>query len=186
MPYDYHYPGTELETCAGATNWKEYWAGHVRPFVGKRVLDAGAGLGATARRLSAANGVEKWVCLEPDASMARQLAERISRDSNPACEAIIGDIASINKDERFDTILYVDVLEHIEDDAGELTQAASLLERGGHLVVLAPAHQWLFSPFDQAVGHFRRYSRTGLRQVGPAGLSCVVARYLDGVDLRLC
>ena len=66
-------------------------------------------------------------------------------------------IESITDAAPFDTILYVDVLEHIADDAAELARARRLLTPEGNLVVLAPAHQSLFSPFDAAVGHYRRY-----------------------------
>jgi SAM-dependent methyltransferase len=83
----------------------------------------------------------------------------------------------------FDTILYVDVLEHIEDDRGELERAAARLRPGGRLVVLAPAHQWLFSPFDSAIGHFRRYTKRSLRELAPPGLELTRLRYLDSVGL---
>ena len=67
-------------------------------------------------------------------------------------------------------MLYIDVLEHIEHDLDELARAASHLAPGGHLVVLAPAHQALFSDFDRAIGHYRRYNRAGLQKLAPAGL----------------
>jgi hypothetical protein len=87
-------------------------------------------------------------------------------------------------DGRFDTILYLDVLEHIEDDSAELVCAASNLNPGGHLIVLSPAHQFLFSPFDSAIGHFRRYSKTSLmRAASQTHLSPVKIAYLDAVGM---
>ncbi len=80
-------------------------------------------------------------------------------------------------------MLYIDVLEHIEDDQGEVEHAARHLAPGGHLIVLAPAHNWLFSPFDRAVGHFRRYNRPGLLKLGVPGLVPVAARYFDSVGM---
>jgi hypothetical protein len=79
--------------------------------------------------------------------------------------------------------MYIDVLEHIEDDAGEIAAAAARLRLGGHLIVLSPAHPWLFSPFDAAIGHWRRYTRKGLRSLGPAGCGLVRLRMLDAVGL---
>jgi hypothetical protein len=73
----------------------------------------------------------------------------------------------------------MDVLEHIMDDREELERAASLLQPGGYIVVLAPAHQWLFSAFDTAVGHHRRYTKPTLRDIAPPGTEVVLERYLD-------
>ena len=92
-------------------------------------------------------------------------------------------MASLPSEDRFDTILYVDVLEHIEDDRGELAGAAARLRTGGHVVVLAPAHQALYSPFDKAIGHFRRYSHRSLLAAAPSTLQPVAAYYLDAVGM---
>jgi hypothetical protein len=92
-------------------------------------------------------------------------------------------VASLPLGERFDTILYIDVLEHIEDDRAELAASGARLRPGGHIVVLAPAHQWLYSPFDKAIGHFRRYSKPSLLATAPPGLLAVAAYYLDAVGV---
>jgi hypothetical protein len=78
-------------------------------------------------------------------------------------------------------VIYIDVLEHIAADQEELELAARRVARGGHLVVLSPAHPWLFSPFDRAIGHHRRYTAASLRAVGPPHLTLVRLRYLDFV-----
>ena len=92
-------------------------------------------------------------------------------------------MADLPADDRFDTILYMDVLEHIEDDRAEAEAAARRLRAGRPLVVLSPAHQWLFTPFDHAIGHFRRYNLETLTALTPAGMEQVSARYLDTVGL---
>ena len=76
-------------------------------------------------------------------------------------------------------------LEHIEDDRAELAVAQRHLRPGGHLVVIAPAHQWLFSEFDTAVGHFRRYSRGSLQAVVPKDMGRVMLRYMDALGIAL-
>src|SRR6185503_3856669 len=83
----------------------------------------------------------------------------------------------------FDTILYIDVLEHIEDDRRELERAACRLKPGGRIIVLSPAHGWLYSPFDKAIGHCRRYTTTMLRELTPPALRIEKAFYLDSVGL---
>jgi hypothetical protein len=76
-------------------------------------------------------------------------------------------------------------LEHIDNDREELNQAASHLRPGGHLIVLSPAHQRLFSPFDAAIGHFRRYNRPMLRSISPPSLHLEQLIYLDSAGLVL-
>jgi len=179
------YPGGELELFARAANWKAYWAAAVGRFVAGRVLEVGAGLGATAAALCA--GTEAgWLCLEPDAGLAARIEDKIRRRELPDnCQVRRGTLRDLPAGERFDTILYIDVLEHIADDRDELRAAAGRLAPGGHLVVLAPAHGWLFSPFDAAIGHVRRYGRAALVGLAPDGLVCRRAAYLDSVGLLL-
>jgi hypothetical protein len=93
----------------------------------------------------------------------------------------IGTTADVNPRSRFDTILYIDVLEHIEDDRAEVARAGELLAPGGTLIVLSPAFQQLYSEFDQSVGHYRRYTRASLAAVMPPSLHRVRLRYLDSV-----
>lgn len=82
-------------------------------------------------------------------------------------------------DGEFDAIFYIDVLEHIENDRAEIDAALSKLAAGGVLVVLAPAHQTLYSPFDKAIGHFRRYTAKSLAALAPERAS--TSFYLDVV-----
>jgi SAM-dependent methyltransferase len=177
------YVGTELDLFARATNWKAYWSERLRPFVGPRVLDVGAGLGATARIL--AGGVERWCCLEPDPLLAGRLEAAVASGDLPAqCEVVRGVLDDV-RGAPYDSVLYVDVLEHIDDDRTELASASRLVSPGGHLVVLAPAHNWLFSRFDESVGHHRRYDRRRLRQVAPPECDLVSLAYLDSVGMIL-
>jgi len=177
------YVGSELELFAAATNWKGYFAQALAPFIGARVLEVGSGLGNNIRHLHGP-GVRDWISLEPDETLANHIARRIAAgDLPPTCRVIAGTIASIKPTDRFDTVLYIDVLEHIGDDAGELAAAAGALAPGGHLVVLAPAHQFLFSPFDAAIGHFRRYNVTTLAALTPPGCRLRARLMLDCAGL---
>ncbi|MHB8879112.1 MAG: methyltransferase domain-containing protein [Myxococcaceae bacterium] len=71
--------------------------------------------------------------------------------------------------ERIDTVVLSNVLEHIEDDAGAVAGFRRLLPPGGRVVILVPALPSLFGAMDEAVGHFRRYSREGLQQLLDGG-----------------
>ena len=184
MPSDFRYEGQELDLFAQAVNWKRYFAAQMRSFIGRRVLEVGAGLGATTRMLC--DGTQQsWTCLEPDAELASRLRDSTPSAAQPATvfDVIVGSLDDLSAQAAFDTILYVDVLEHIADDRAELAHAARRLLPAGHLLVLSPAHQWLYSPFDQALGHFRRYRRSTLRSAGPPELRLVRLRYLDSVGM---
>jgi SAM-dependent methyltransferase len=177
------YPGGELELFARAENWKDYFATLLGPYLTGDVLEVGAGLGATTRRLC--DGRQRtWLCLEPDRAMASRLAAAVADGALPrCCQARAGTVRTLPPAARFDAVLYIDVLEHVEDDAAELAAAARVLRPGGVLIVLAPAHAWLYSPFDRAIGHHRRYTRRSLERVAPRGLHRLVLRYLDSVGL---
>ena len=178
---DFVYVGNELELFAGATTWKSYVHSHLRPYLSGDILEVGAGMGAATGTFN--DGTQKrWVCLEPD----RALADRIKPSLPPGltnCEVIVGTLSDLGPGELFDSILYMDVLEHIEGDAAELARAALHLKPNGTLVILAPALQWLFTPFDASIGHYRRYAKNSLRTVVPESLREIKCIYLDSAGL---
>jgi SAM-dependent methyltransferase len=175
------YGSDDLDLFAHARQWKALWSARVRPFVVGDVLEVGAGIGSNTAILHG-DAVSSWRCLEPDPRLAAR-----ARDATRgllACEVVVGTIEG-QPLEAFDSILYVDVLEHVKDDRRETALAAARLRPGGRLVVLAPAHPSLYSPFDRAVGHHRRYDAASLRACRPQG--CVETRleYLDSAGLLL-
>lgn len=175
MP-EHTYPGEELEIFAEAINWKRYVRAALSGYLRGRILEVGAGLGATTRVLCRDIRGE-WLCLEPD----QELSSKAQVPSG--VDWMCGTLLDLPDSAQFDCVLYLDVLEHIEDDNAELERASSHLNPGGTLVVLAPAHQRLYSPFDARIGHYRRYDRAMIRRVGPSGLILERLRYLDSVGL---
>jgi SAM-dependent methyltransferase len=143
----------------------------------------GAGLGGTTAALC--DGTQRsWLCLEPDPDLVARVAADVAAGRLPGCCRILaGTVSDLPATASFDAILYVDVLEHIERDDEELASAAVRLKPGGALVVLAPAHGWLYSPFDAAIGHHRRYTRGSLRRLAPPTLIPIRLVYLDSVGL---
>ncbi len=176
-----NYVGSELELFAAARNWKSYVAASLRPYLGPRVLEVGAGIGANIAPLFTGS-VREWVALEPDADQARQISSAVAAGKLPAATRVVtGILQTLDDTQPFDAILYIDVVEHIERDADELRMAAQRLVPGGRLIVLVPAHQFLFSPFDAAIGHYRRYTRATLRAVAPPDCKIETLRMLDSV-----
>ncbi len=183
----FQYHGSELDVFRFATNWKRYYQRQIAPKIQGDVLEVGAGIGATTRTLC--TGSERqWVCLEPDPGLAARIAEEHRRIPYPiAPEVIVGTLETLEPSRTFDTLLYIDVLEHIEDDADEFRRAAERLKPGGSLIILCPAHGWLFSEFDHAIGHYRRYDKVMMTQLPKRGLQLNQLFYLDcfGVILSL-
>ena len=178
-----HYIGNELELFDKAKNWKRYYGNIIKPLLTGDVMEVGAGIGATTRSLC--NGSQKkWICLEPDAALASQIIAMQQKKELPeCCELRIGTLADQNQSELFDAVIYIDVIEHIENDAAELQRAKNHLKPGGHLIILVPAHQWLYSPFDEAIGHFRRYNKFMLNKAIPSGMKKHKLIYLDSIGL---
>lgn len=178
---EFAYIGDELELFRHAANWKKYYGDLIRPYFGKELLEVGAGIGATTASLSKGEQT-RWVCLEPDAQMAAEVRQKIDSGELPKnCEIAVNTLAGMNESEMFDSIIYIDVLEHIEHDRAEVSEAMKHLRPGGHLIVLSPAHQFFFSPFDKAIGHFRRYDKKSLSATIPDELETVKLIYLDSI-----
>jgi SAM-dependent methyltransferase len=119
-----------------------------------RILELGAGQGAVAARLA---DVADYVGVEPD-----ETSRTTARSRLPADARVVADTSDLAAGERFDLVCAFEVLEHIEDDAGALTRWTAHLQPGGHVLVSVPAGPERFGPFDELVGHLRRYSRDDL------------------------
>jgi SAM-dependent methyltransferase len=182
---DFTYVGGELRLFAHATNWKRYWSGKFAAYLSGDVLETGAGIG-TNTILLRPRTQGQWTCLEPDGKLVAELKSVLAQNKlEQSCHVVTGTISELPPGERFDTIIYVDVLEHIPDDRAELRRAAERLRRGGKIVVLSPAHQWLFSEFDKSIGHCRRYSKRTLLAAAPETLRPLKCFYLDSCGLLL-
>lgn len=183
MPGESTYASNELPLFAAALNWKRYFSRRLAPYLGPNVLEVGAGLGATTRAMRAEHP-GRWTCLEPDPAMVASLeAAAAAGEFGNNCEVKQGTVADLSADCRYDSLIYIDVLEHIERDAEELLRASGHLNQNGTIVVLSPAFNFLFSEFDAAVGHFRRYNIQSLRALTPPGTILQAAFYLDSAGL---
>lgn len=177
------YVGSELDVFSHVKNWKAYWASMIAPYLGEEVLDVGAGIGATAINLNS-RSYKTWVELEPDRKLAERIVQGQKNGEIPASiEVRVGTAHDLSADELFDTVLYIDVLEHIKEDKKELENIAKHVKPGGHVIVLSPAHQYLFTEFDRQVGHCRRYNKQQLKAIKPESLDIVCLKYIDSVGM---
>jgi len=180
---NFDYIGKELAIFAHALNWKKYYASIIQPYFGKRLVEVGAGLGATTAVLCDGKQ-DEWICLEPDAVLRVEIDRLISERKLPeSCRTQSGFVSDLNLSEHFDSFIYIDVLEHIENDRAELDSAAARLAPGGTLIVLSPAFNLLYSPFDKSIGHYRRYDKSMLKALTPSGCRLEKLIYLDSVGM---
>lgn len=177
------YIGNELELFKHAHNWKKYYAKFIEGYLKNDVLEVGAGIGETTHSLC--DGTQNcWVCIEPDVQLTKEIKIKKENGYLPFfIEIITGTLDGMDSNRKFDAIIYVDVIEHIENDAEELKKAANFLKPNGHIIILVPAHNYLFSKFDKSIGHYRRYNKDMLAKAVPEGFQKVDLRYLDSIGL---
>jgi SAM-dependent methyltransferase len=171
------YPGKDLEAMAFAVNYHRWIIDEFAPYLGDTVAEVGAGIGSVSRLLLR-KPITRLVAFEPSGNMYPVLAETLRGEDRAS--AVNDFFTPQYAQAGFDSAVYINVLEHIEDDRGELANALRALRPGGHLLVFVPALAWLYSDFDRHIHHFRRYAKGALASlVGDAGFTLVKARYFD-------
>jgi SAM-dependent methyltransferase len=164
-----------LHSLDGARNYAAWLSSLIRPHLSGRILEVGAGHGTFSEHLAELGPL---VASEPSPRSAALLRERLA--DRPDIEVVEGDLAALTAERRFDGIVLLNVLEHIEDDDEALRLIHDGLEHGGRVALLVPAFEVLYSRFDAAVGHHRRYRLPELvAKVEGADLQIVEARYVN-------
>ena len=169
----YKDPGAEILDAFSVTSHFNLWmADTIRPFVGQRVLEIGAGMGNLTRYLSRRR--QRYVATDLDAEHLVRLRNRLRH--RPKLETAMLDLSRTQDFLPFanamDTVICLNVLEHLEDDLACLGNIHSALSPGGRAIILVPEGQNLFGQMDVVLGHFRRYSREQLRaRMEEAGFS---------------
>lgn len=158
-----------------SSNYLQWIADLCRPHLGPSVLEVGAGIGAITERIGGGRRIMATDLSDP---CVARLEERFAgRDDVVVAKA---DLRTFEPAEPFDSVLMVNVLEHIEDDAGALARLRTFLRPGGTAVLYVPALNGLYGPWDRKVGHFRRYSRWRLGEVlRGGGFDVAELRYVN-------
>ncbi|HXJ41672.1 MAG TPA: glycosyltransferase [Bryobacteraceae bacterium] len=154
-----------LDAMALAPKFNRWMAETLMPWAGKRVLEIGAGAGNMTRELC--RGRKLYVATDLDAEHIAQLRNGFGH--RPAIRVAELDATNAEHFEPFagkvDTVVCLNVLEHIEDDLGTLERIRTLLEPGGRLLLLVPNGPEAYGTLDAAIGHFRRYTQPGLSEL---------------------
>lgn len=172
-------PHLVLENHLGgddAPNYRDYQYDLIAPHCGQSMLEIGAGLGEFSEQFL---DRRRLVLTDTEPFCLRRLTERFGDRANVEVRKMFlpEDVAL---DEPVETVVAVNVLEHIADDIGTLRALATVLAPGGRIVLWVPAYEALYGDFDDKVGHVRRYTpKTMARAVAHAGLTVVDVRAVN-------
>ncbi len=176
------YIGKDLEAMSFAVNYHRWILDEFRPYIGDHVVEVGAGTGNFSQLLLA--GSPKTLSLVEPSEMFGHLQRNVSRTAETEVvlyRSIFRNVADqIVAKGSPDTVIYINVLEHIEDDLGELNVIFRTLAAGGHCLIFVPALPSLYGNFDREVGHFRRYTKRELEdKCRSARFEIMISKYFD-------
>lgn len=157
-------------------NYQRWITQLCRPYIGNRVLEIGAGHGAVTRFLC--EEVSDYVATDTAPECLTALESKFRDSSNVTVRKL--DILSDQIDDEFDSIIMINVLEHLLEDSEILRSLSGRLAADGKIIIYVPALNSLFGDWDDMAGHFRRYSKRQLEHViAAAGLAVVESRYVN-------
>lgn len=162
----------ELDAMSKAKRYQQWIFEAVSPQLGNRIMELGAGLGNMSAWLPVR---DRLILTEGDPYLVECLRKAFADTPHP--DKIRIDSLDLAKDafsklgaENLDTVVSFNVLEHIEDDASVICSLAELLRQSNaagpkRIVTFVPAHPWAYGEIDRSLGHFRRYSTEGIRDL---------------------
>jgi glycosyltransferase involved in cell wall biosynthesis/phospholipid N-methyltransferase len=166
-----------LESLDRAKHYAGWIYSMIDPYLGKDVLEIGAGHGTFTDLLLDGRNVTA-TDLSP---RCVDILERRFRDT-PEVAVKLCDVSTEFDLGLFDSVVMINVLEHVDEDVKVVRRVRDALRPGGHLIVFVPAFEGLYSEFDRRVGHRRRYRRPGLGAVSErAGLVNIQLKYVNSV-----
>jgi SAM-dependent methyltransferase len=159
---DFVYSGSELDGLAGARNYYGWLLRRFSPYVGAEVTEVGAGTGTFSELLLSLPQVKRVTAIEPSANNFPLLAQRLGGD--PRVTLVKGYLDDSAGPQSADSVVAVNVLEHIERDDEFLHRTRDVARPGGTLLLFVPAIPAIFGSLDRAFEHFRRYTKATLRE----------------------
>ena len=170
---------TYSSAIAEAQNYTAWVVEAFRPYYGQRLLEVGLGHGGYRAALPA---LERYVGVDIDPAAIEAMQRRHPGDRFLAGDITDPGLADSLADERLDSVLCVNVLEHVEEDQRAVATLLGALQPGGHLLLFVPAFGALYNDLDRMAGHIRRYRRNDLQRLLPGeGAVLVEARYFNAV-----
>jgi 16S rRNA A1518/A1519 N6-dimethyltransferase RsmA/KsgA/DIM1 with predicted DNA glycosylase/AP lyase activity len=180
---DFEYTGSDLEVMSIAKNYNRWILNCFHPYMTDRVIEVGAGQGTMSQLI--AEKCKHFIAIEPDEKNCQMIQEKLKDFKHT--KTFHGFLSDFPKEaQRANSIVYINVLEHIEDEVAELTMAKQLLaENNGYLLIFVPALQALYGAVDRQVGHYRRYSKKYLTDLleNKLDMKIIKIKYFDIVGV---
>ncbi len=153
-----------LEAFSAAGHFNRWMADTIVPYIGKEVMEIGAGIGNLTRLLAPRR--KRYVAMDIDAEHLARLTTRFHH--RPNLQVSKCDLANpedfVPYAGSMDSVICLNVLEHVEDDRTGLDNIYSVLKPGGRAIILVPHGQEIFGTLDTVLGHYRRYSHAELQK----------------------
>ncbi len=149
-----------LEIMANAKRYNHYVYKKIMPLLGKNVLEVGCGLGTLTQQIIPHKNV---VAIDKEKAYITMLQKKYKKRKNVRFVTLDITRPTRKLKQHFDSILCINVLEHIQNDDQALNNFSRLLNKNGRLILIVPAGQWLYSEIDKANGHHRRYTSKSVR-----------------------
>ncbi|MYA32773.1 MAG: class I SAM-dependent methyltransferase [Gemmatimonadales bacterium] len=183
-PETHDYQGRDLEAMSSAVRYHRDILRMFSPYLGDRILEVGAGSGNISRLILERQPSHLYA-LEPSDSMYALLRERVRGSLNATVHhSLLSDFLKAENTAGMDSVVSINVLEHVQDDVAELARMRAALRPGGYLCLWVPALPALTSRFDRSLGHFRRYRRRDvLQKLERTGFVPVRLAYRDIVGM---
>ena len=157
--------GKTLLSLSRATNFNRWLAQTISPYIGQNVLEIGSGIGNITKAL-----LPKKSYFATDINPYYLKMIESLKSNNPGLNISFLDLNNVDrifgKNNQFDTIICMNVIEHIDDDKTAMKNISKLLPHGGRAIILVPSGNWLYGSQDAAVGHKRRYSKKMIEDLG--------------------
>ena len=165
-----------LETLSRASPYYQWLASRVRPFLKGKVLEIGAGIGNFAKW--ARESVNEYHVSDNDPRFVQELSKEFTH-------AVCWDIFTpYPGDETFDSVVILNVVEHLEDDEEALHRLNARINPGGHLILMVPAMNFLYGTMDRSFGHYRRYTKKSIsRVIQQAGFQLLKVEYVNVIGM---
>ena len=167
------YPSVALERFDKAHLWIKYIVFKIKRFLKDDILEVGAGCGSFTK--SYMKNFNSITLTDMDSNSFNLLEKNFENEKK--VDVIKSSTKDLNK--KFNSILYLNVLEHIKNDKLEIEIALEKLEQGGYLIILVPAHQKIYGKLDKAVGHYKRYDIDFFRENKFKNSKIVKLHFLD-------
>jgi len=164
---EFTYSGTELDAVAEADNYYAWIIDSFSGALGKRIAEAGAGIGTVSQMLLDRAAPSQLLLIEPAENNIPELRKKFGKDSR--VRVFQGYLEDIADTFPADTVIAVNVMEHVEDDADFVRAAHRTLSSDGAFLLLVPAVPAIYGTLDRAFDHYRRYTKPELRRLLQAG-----------------